>query len=54
MKEKIKGWLHHLEHACHCTYLGAVYIEGHGLYASVAGVLLVVVLLVSLVGKTGE
>lgn len=34
--------LRHTSHGIHLTYFGAAFIEGHGLYAIIAGVLVVV------------
>lgn len=42
-----------VHHTVHCTYLGAVAVEAHGMYAYAAGGLLLVVL-VSLMSGAGE
>ncbi len=34
--------IHRAHHACHCTYLSLVAVEGHGYYSYAAGALLVV------------
>lgn len=34
---KVAHGFAHLEHPFHITYLGLVFVEGHGLYALVAG-----------------
>lgn len=47
---KLGGGLHKMEAGFHATYLGAAFMEGHGLYAAAAGGLLVVVVLMLLVG----
>lgn len=45
----------HGEHLLHCAYLGLVFVEGHGLYATVAGGGFALVLLhLALVGLGGE
>lgn len=48
---KVRGFIpdkHHiycyLHGAFHCTYLGAVFIEAHGMYGYAAGALLIVVI----------
>lgn len=43
----VRNWLYHhvdrifshMFHAAHCSYFAAVFIEGHGLYASMGGFL---------------
>lgn len=42
----------HASHmAGHCAYFTAVFIEGHGLYAAMAGVMLVLTILGTLIGE---
>ena len=43
--------LHSAHHACHCTYLTLVAIEGHGYYSYAAGALLAVLVTSLFFGK---
>lgn len=40
--ERIFG---HAFHAAHCSYFAAVFVEGHGLYASMGGALFILSIL---------
>lgn len=43
-------YLHEGHHYAHLAYFGGVFIEGHGFYSSMGGVLFVLVLVSSFVG----
>lgn len=43
-------WTHKGETIAHCTYLGATFIEGHGIHAGAAGFVVVFVVLGMLAG----
>lgn len=36
---RVHAILHHGEHWTHAVYCGVLYVEGHGVYATVGGVL---------------
>lgn len=46
-------WLHDGHAWAHLAYFGAVFVEGHGIYASMGGILLVIGLLM-IFFKAGE
>lgn len=48
---KLGHGLHKMETGFHATYLGAAFMEGHGLYAAAALGLLVVVVLLMIAGE---
>ena len=54
ISEKAHGVAHVTHHGFHLTYLGAAFMEGHGLYSLAAGGLFSVVLLSLLFKLSGE
>lgn len=43
-------WLHHGHNYAHLAYVGGVFVEGHGFYASMGGVLFILGVVAIVVG----